>query len=52
MSGNSNPERLAELRQSGYGFMAKPASAHALRAWLARLHQAMIDAEDAAATAV
>lgn len=49
MSGNSNPERLAELRQSGYGFMAKPASSRALRAWLAPLHQATIDAEDATA---
>ncbi|MGE5525313.1 MAG: response regulator, partial [Rhodospirillaceae bacterium] len=51
VSGNSNPERLAELRQSGYGFMAKPASSGRLRAWLAPLHQAAMDTEDAAATA-
>jgi CheY-like chemotaxis protein len=49
VSGNSSPERVAALRESGCGFLPKPASAESLRAWLVPVHQATLEAERSSA---
>jgi two-component system, sensor histidine kinase len=49
VSGNSSPERVAALRESGCGFLPKPASAESLRAWLVPVHQAALEAERSSA---